>query len=51
MSVDKLTKKLVLEALEWDKKENLNKPPSQKSDKHLQDIEKAIASCGVSFNA
>lgn len=50
MSVDKLTKNLVLEALEWDKKENLDKPPSQKSDKHLQDIEKAIASCGVSFN-
>ena len=33
-----------------DKKENLDKPPSQRSDKHLQALVKAIRNCDVSFN-
>lgn len=40
----------MLEALDWDKSDNLNKPPSQKTSRHLQDLIKAIVSCGVSFN-
>jgi len=47
---DKLTKNLILRALEWDRKDNLNKPASQRTDKHLQDLVKAIVSCGVSFS-
>ncbi|XP_074623587.1 uncharacterized protein LOC141881679 isoform X1 [Acropora palmata] len=49
---DKLTDSTVKDALEWDKKENLNKPPSQTltSDKHLQALIKAVKSCGISFS-
>lgn len=47
---DKLTKNLVLEALEWDKKNNFNKPPSQRSATHLTALIKAFVSCGISFN-
>lgn len=36
--------------MEWDKKDNLNKPPSQRTSKHLNDLVGAITSCGVSFN-
>ena len=38
------------DAIEWDKKENINKPPSQKTDHHLQSLIKCICSCGVSFS-
>ena len=31
-------------------KENLNKPPSQTNDKHLQALIKAVKSCGISFS-
>ena len=48
--LDKLTKNLILEALEWDNKENLDKPVCERSDKHLQSLLKAIRSCGVTFN-
>ena len=47
---DKLTNNLVLEAVEWDKKENLNKPPSKRSSTHLTALIKAITSCGISFS-
>ena len=47
---DKLTKNLVLEALEWDKKDNLNKPPSKRSSMHLTALVNTIVSCGVSFS-
>ncbi|KAK2550530.1 hypothetical protein P5673_028729 [Acropora cervicornis] len=47
---DRLTGNLVKDALEWDNKENFDKPPSQQSDKHLQALVKAIKNCGVSFN-
>ena len=48
--LDKLTKNLVNDAIEWDKKDNLHKAPSQRSDYHLQGLVKCISSCGVSFN-
>ena len=47
---DQLTDNLIRDALEWDKKENLDKPPSQRSDKHLKAVVKSIRDCGVSFN-
>ncbi|XP_067042143.1 uncharacterized protein [Acropora muricata] len=47
---DRLTGNLVKYALEWDNKENFDKPPSQQSDKHLQALVKAMKNCGVSFN-
>ena len=49
-STDKLTDNFVKDALEWDKKENLDKPSSQTSDKHLQALIKAVKSCGISFS-
>lgn len=50
MFLDKLTKNLVMDAIEWDRKENLNKAPSQRCDYHLQSLVKCISSCGVSFS-
>ena len=47
---DKLTKNLVKEALNRDSKENLNKAPSNRSTVHLDNIVRAICSCGVSFS-
>jgi hypothetical protein len=37
-SVDILTKSLVNESLEWDIKDNGNKPPKDRTSKHLSDI-------------
>ncbi len=48
--LDKLTKNLVNDAIEWDKKDNLHKAPLQRSDHHLQGLVRCISSCGVSFN-
>lgn len=48
--LDKLIKNLVTDAIELDKKENLNKAPSQRTDYHLQSLVKCISSCGVSFS-
>ncbi|XP_028405265.1 uncharacterized protein LOC114527775 [Dendronephthya gigantea] len=47
---DILTKSLVNEALEWDFKDNSNKPPKDRTSKHLSDLVECIQSCGVSFN-
>jgi len=41
---------LVTYVIQWDNKENLGKPQSQKSDKHLQALLRVINSCGVSFS-
>jgi hypothetical protein len=46
---DKLTKNLIEAALEWDKKDNLNKAPSKRSNQHMEDLLEAIRSCGLSF--
>ena len=48
--IDVLTNNLVEEALAWDKKDNFNKPPSQKTSKHIDSLKAAINICGVSFN-
>lgn len=45
-----MTRNLVTAALEWDHKENLNKPPSKKTSTHVDALKAAIKSCGVSFN-
>ena len=47
---DVLTNNLVEEALVWDKKDNFNKAPSQKTTKHIDSLKAAINNCGVSFN-
>lgn len=48
--VDKLTKNIVLDAIEWDRKDNLGKPPVQWKNKHQEDLIKVIKSCGITFN-
>mgnify|MGYP001795711650 CR=1 FL=1 len=45
-----MTKNLVWHAIEWDKKDNLNKRPCERTNRHLEDLVKAIVSCGVTFN-
>jgi hypothetical protein len=47
---DILTKSLLNEALEWDFKDNGNKPPKDRNSKHLSDVVECIQECGVSFN-
>jgi hypothetical protein len=49
-NVDKLTRNLIMDTIEWDKKDNLDKPPIQRQNKHQDDLLKAIRSCGVTFN-
>ena len=39
----------MLKALDWDKSDNLNKPPSHKTSRHLQDLFKAIAKVEFHF--
>ena len=46
---DKLTKNLVTEAISRDKKENVNKAHRDQTTTHLNNLVKAICSCGVSF--
>ena len=46
---DKLIKNLVEAALEWDKKDNINKAPSKRCNKHLEDLVETVRNCGVSF--
>ena len=48
--VDKLTKNLVINAIENDRRENLNKRPMDRSNKNLDALIKCIRSCGISFN-
>ena len=45
-----MTNNLVEEALAWDKKENFNGPPSQKTSQHTDSLKAAINNSGVSFN-
>ena len=44
---DKLIKNLVEAALEWDKKDNINKAPSKRCNKHLEDLVETVRNCGV----
>ena len=46
---DKLTKSLVTETLNWDKKDNLNKAPRNQRANHLNSLVKTICSCGISL--
>ena len=48
--IDKLTKNLVINAIENDRRENLNKRPMDRSNKNLDALIKCIRSCGISFN-
>ena len=41
---------LINDAIEWDKKENLNKLPIQKTEHHLQGLIQCIHSCGITFD-
>ena len=48
--IDKLTKNLVVNAVEMDRKANLNKRPMDRPNKNLDALVKSIRSCGISFN-
>lgn len=48
--IDVLTRNLVLEATHWDEKENINKRPKDRTNKHLDDLIQAITNCGVTFD-
>ncbi|CAB3983391.1 Hypothetical predicted protein [Paramuricea clavata] len=47
---DKLTTNLVMEMQDWDREDNLNKRPIDRTNMHMDSLIKAINSCGVSFN-
>lgn len=47
---DKLIENLVKDALNRDKKENMNKAPSNCTSTHLDNLVTTICNCGVSFN-
>ena len=38
------------ECLEWDIKDNTNKPPKDRTNKPLSDLVECIQACGISFN-
>lgn len=50
LCADVLTDNLVREAITWDHKDNLNKPPRLKTSKHLDCLIAAINDCGVCFS-
>ena len=47
---DVLTRNLVTAAINWDKKENHNKPPCERKNLHVESLLSALNSCGVCFN-
>ncbi len=47
---DVLTTNLVNEVIEWDHKENLNKPPCERTTNRVDALKHVISSCGISFN-
>ena len=47
---DNLLSNLVQQPLEWDKEDNHNKPPSLRTDAHLNALVKCINGCGVCFS-
>lgn len=49
MFIDKLTKNLINDAIQWDRKENLSKPPKDRTSQHIDELVNAISSCGISF--
>lgn len=48
---DKLIGNLVTEAIERDKKDNMNKAPCDRQSFHLNNLTEAICGCGVSFTS
>ena len=36
--------------IEWDRKDNINKRPMERTNNHLDELVKTVKSCGVSFN-
>ena len=48
--IDKLISNLIQQALNRDKGENLGKTPCDRKPVHLENLVKAICSCGVSFS-
>lgn len=45
-----MTRHLVMAAVNWDKKDNFNKPPSQRSTIHVDALIATFNSCGICFN-
>ena len=48
--IDVSERNIINSAIERDAKENLNRPPSARKNKHLQSVVDAINKCGVSFS-
>ena len=48
--IDKLTRNLVNEALNREKKENFYKAPCNLTSTHLDNLLSAFRTCGISFN-
>jgi len=46
---DVLINNLVIEVVEWDRKENWNKRKADQKDSHLKTLQSTIRSCGISF--
>ena len=47
--MDVLINNLVIEAVEWDRKENFNKRKADQKDSHIKTLQSTIRSCGISF--
>ena len=47
---DVLTKNLVTAAIAWDKEDNFNKRPCDRTNMHLESLIEAVNSCGVCFH-
>ena len=41
---------MVRDAVEWDRKDNLNKAPKDRNSQHLDDLVDAISGCNISFS-
>lgn len=50
MFADVLISNLVTDAIAWDHKDNLNKPPRLRENLHLNGLTAVINECGVSFS-
>ena len=50
MFTDILIKNLVKAAIDWDHADNLNKPPRQRTNAHLESLTSTFRRCGVCFN-
>ena len=48
--MDVLINNLVIEVVEWDKKENLNQRKADQKVSHIKTLQSTFRSCGISFD-